>query len=101
MMVGELMAFFMEKHAPANGDIRWNEHRGSEWTRVPEDRELRRKVKKLGHEALKAIGYDFGACDIIMDRAGKLYVLEVNSRPEFEERNAERFAHAIASYLGG
>lgn len=98
MMVGDLLAFFMEKHRPANGDIRWNEHRGSEWSGVPEDRDLRNKVKVIGKQALDAIGYDFGAIDIIK-KGDKLYVLEVNSRPEFEQPSAERFVRAIARYL--
>jgi len=98
MMVGELMAFFMEKHPPQNGDFRWNEHRGAEWTTVGEERGLRTRVRQIGHAALKAIDYDFGAVDIIM-KDNVLYVLEVNSRPEFGERNAEHFAHAIQGYL--
>lgn len=99
MMVGEIMAFFMEKHPPENGDFRWNEHRGARWSTVPEDGPLREKVRNLGSSALEVLKYDFGACDIIQDSRGKLYILEVNSRPEFEERNAIRFTRAIAMFL--
>ncbi len=99
MMVGELMAFFMEKHPPQNGDFRWNEHRGAEWTTVGEERGLRTKIRQTGYAALKAIDYDFGAVDIIM-KDNVLYVLEVNSRPEFGQRNAEHFVRAIQDYLG-
>ncbi len=98
MMVGELMAFFMEKHRPANGDIRWNEARGSEWSSVPENRSLRRTIKELGSRALKAIGYDFGAIDIV-EKDNNFYVLEINSRPEFGQSNAERFVRALEEYL--
>jgi glutathione synthase/RimK-type ligase-like ATP-grasp enzyme len=98
MMVGKLMAFFMEKHAPENGDFRWNEHRGAEWTTVGEDPALRKKIRTLGHQALSAIGYDFGAVDIIL-KDTHLYVLEVNSRPEFGARNAQCFVRAIAEFL--
>ena len=101
MMVGELLAFFMEKHPPANGDIRWNEACGSEWTGVPEDRALRVTVKEIGKRALQAIGYDFGAVDLIMDRNRAIQVLEVNSRPEFGEGNAQRFVNALTTYLQG
>lgn len=101
MMVGGLLAFFMEKHRPANNDIRWNEHRGAEWTRVPEDRTLRNNVKRIGEQALQAMGYDFGAIDIMMDARGYLWVLEVNSRPEFGPVNARRFANAITQYVNG
>lgn len=101
MMVGNISAFFMEKHPPENGDIRWNEHRGAIWTGVPEDGRLRRNVKRIGKKALDALGYDFGAMDVIMAPDGRLLVLEVNSRPEFGRVNAERFARSVLSYLQG
>jgi len=102
MMVGNELAFFMEKHPPENGDHRWNEHRGSEWTSVPEDSSLRRSIKMIGKSALDALGYDFGAIDIIQKNAAQgyaLFVLEVNSRPEFGETNAQRFVRAVSHYL--
>ena len=34
--------------------------------------------------ACNALGYDFGAVDIVMDRLGSLYVLEVNSAPALQ-----------------
>ncbi len=101
MMVGNLLAFFMEKFQPDNGDFRWNEHQGAHWTRIGEDERLRTSVKKMGKQALDAIKYDFGAIDIIMDNRGRLYILEINSRPEFGEVNAKRFARAIIEYCRG
>jgi len=98
MMVNDIIAFFMEKHPPANGDFRWNEHRGSEWSSVPENRRLRTNVRDICSRALAAIEYDFGAVDVI-SRGSNLYVLEVNSRPEFGETNASRFVHAIEDFL--
>ena len=100
MMVGGLLAFFMEKHRPTNNDIRWNEHRGSQWGRVPEDPALRNNVKAVGEQALRALQYDFGAIDIMMDAQGTLWILEVNSRPEFGPVNSGRFVNAIRQYLG-
>lgn len=99
MMLPDIIAFFMEKHPPENGDIRWNEHRGATWTSVPADENLRIKVRKLGNKGLKALDYDFGAIDIIMDEDGKLYILEINSRPEFGQKNAKRFVNGINQYL--
>jgi len=98
MMVHRIMAFFMEKFAPANGDFRWNEHRGARWGGVGEERGLRRNVKNIGEAALRALEYDFGAVDIIM-QGRNLYVLEVNSRPEFGDINARRFVNAIHNFL--
>jgi glutathione synthase/RimK-type ligase-like ATP-grasp enzyme len=98
MMVHDILAFFMEKHCPDNGNFRWNEHQGAVWTGVPENNRLRAKIKILGASALNALGYDFGAIDIILYN-NILYVLEVNSRPEFGPRNAERFVRAIQEFL--
>lgn len=99
MMVGRnTIAFLLQKLPPANGDIRWNEHRGSQWARVPEDASLRRRLKEICGRALASIEYDFGAVDVL-HHGNDLYVLEVNSRPEFGEINADRFARAVAAYL--
>ena len=99
MMVGELGAFYHQKLPPTNGDWRFNEHRGSEWTRLPEERGLRDKLKELGYKACQALEYDLGAVDIIQ-KSNDFWVLEVNARPEFGPINARHFVQAIRTYLG-
>jgi glutathione synthase/RimK-type ligase-like ATP-grasp enzyme len=98
MMVGELMAFGHQKLPPSNGDWRFNEHRGSEWTRIPDERGLREILRGSGRKACQALEYDFGAVDI-MQKGDDFYVLEVNSRPEFGPINTRHFVHAINQYL--
>jgi len=39
------------------------------------------RVENLAIDAIKALGLDFGAVDIIMDNDGLVYVLEVNTAP--------------------
>lgn len=98
MMVGNIAAFFHEKMPPQDQNFRWNFHRGAEWTRIPEERGLRGKLKTVGYKALKALDYDFAAVDIIV-KGDELYVLECNSRPEFGRINAEHFVRALEIYL--
>jgi glutathione synthase/RimK-type ligase-like ATP-grasp enzyme len=98
MQVGDIIAFLMEKHA-GRDLLRWNEHRGATWSSVPEDQELRRKLREIGKKVLKALEYDFGAIDIML-KDTHLYVLECNSRPELGENSAGRFVRAISQYLG-
>jgi glutathione synthase/RimK-type ligase-like ATP-grasp enzyme len=45
----------------------------------------------LAQQAIDALGYDFGAVDIIR-RRDKLYVLEVNSSPGLEDRKLQLYA---------
>jgi len=45
--------------------------------------------------ATKALGLDFGAVDIIQDKAGVYYVLEINTAPGLEGQTVERYATAF------
>lgn len=56
----------------------WNEDSG--WKQYTYTGEHLDKLKKLGEDAIKALGYDFGAVDIIR-RDKEFYILEVNSAP--------------------
>jgi hypothetical protein len=58
----------------ANGWVFCN-IKNSEWCTLPEG------LSALGVKAVQALGLDFGAADIIQDKHGKLYVLEVNTAP--------------------
>jgi hypothetical protein len=63
----------------------WNWWNGYAYQFIrPEDIEA--DVKELGVEAVKAVGLDFGAVDIILGTNGRLYALEVNSAPGTEGR---------------
>ena len=56
-------------------------------------------LKTLAVRAVEALGYDFGAVDIIMDKNKKLYVLEVNSAPGLDNpRTLEAYVNAIRNY---
>lgn len=59
------------------------------------------RLSMLGKRAVKSLGYDFGAVDIIMDKYFKLYVLEVNSAPGLIERRAKLYAEYFKHCEGG
>ena len=52
-------------------------------------------VGKLGIDAVKALGLDFGAVDIIEDRDGNLFVLEINTANGLEGQTLSLMGNAI------
>lgn len=53
----------------------------SGWVYRTENLRRLERIEQLAIDAINAIGLDFGAVDIIKDRDGLVYVLEVNSAP--------------------
>lgn len=52
----------------------------------------------LAIAATGAIGLDFGAVDIIRDKAGTYYVLEINTAPGLEGQTIESYANAFRNF---
>ena len=61
------------------------------WRQIEYNGKWKDKLIELAKQAVKNLGYDFGAVDIIR-RKDKLYVLEVNSSPGLEERKSNIYA---------
>lgn len=53
---------------------------------------------ELAKRAVNELGYLCGAVDILEDKAGEAYVLEVNSAPGMGDRTAIAYANAIKRY---
>lgn len=49
--------------------------------------------------SVKALGLDFGAVDVIIDRSDTLYVLEVNTAPGCSPLTAQAYTNALRQYL--
>jgi glutathione synthase/RimK-type ligase-like ATP-grasp enzyme len=55
-------------------------------------------IKELAINAVKAVGYKYGAVDIIYnEKLNKCFVLEVNSRPGLMGTTVENYAEALVS----
>lgn len=52
-------------------------------------------IRKLAHQAVQALGLDFGAVDLGQLEDGTFMVLEVNSAPGLEGQTFDRYAEAI------
>lgn len=53
---------------------------------------------ELAVAACNALGLDFGAVDIIQDKKGNYYVLEVNTAPGLEGQTVERYAQELRNW---
>lgn len=58
-----------------------------------------RDAVRLGQEAIRALGLDFGAVDIIHGEDGKYYVLEVNSAPGVQG-DTRQCIQGLARHIG-
>lgn len=57
--------------------------------------------RNIAHEAVKALGLDFGAVDIGERADGTLVVLEVNRAPGIEGGTVEKYSEAIQKWIAG
>ena len=68
----------------------WSYSRG--WTIRDYDGEYNEILSEIAIKSVKALGYDFGAVDIILGQDNKFYVLEVNSAPRLCRKRRRIYA---------
>lgn len=56
---------------------------------------------ELAMSAIKVLGLHFGAVDIVEDKHGKFYILEVNTAPGLEGQTVEAYTNALKELAGG
>ncbi len=76
------------------GDYVWSHNLGWVHNILPKagNEKKYKKLIKLALRAAEVLKFDFGAVDIMEDREGDLYVLEINAAPGLNERRAEIYA---------
>lgn len=77
----------------------WNHSNGYNYTRNIGTYHC--KLPIVGVEAVRALGLDFGAVDIIQDEEGALYVLEVNTAFGVEGSTTELFCKELKEVIDG
>lgn len=70
----------------------WSHGNGWKQIRYREGGRYYAKLQEVGHDAVKALDYDFGAVDIVIDRdTERAIVLEVNSAPGLIEDRVDEY----------
>lgn len=73
------------KKIPKEGEesdpVIWNYNRGYSQCTYYKTKRYWGIITDIALKAIKVIKYDFGAVDVIIDKEGKAYILEVNSAP--------------------
>ena len=67
--------------------------------RLRRDLELPPRVRAIAKNAVAALQWDLGAVDLLECNGGKIFVLEVNSRPGLDSRTTEQYVKAIRRKL--
>ena len=69
-------------------------NRANGWTMV-HDPKPPKGLRTLAKAAVEAVGYDFGAVDLLVQEDGTQWVLEVNKAPGLDQSSAVAYAKAI------
>lgn len=73
-------------------DIVWNHQKGWKQIKYRNGGRYYEALSEIGIASVGAMGYDFGAVDVIVGPRRRLYVLEVNSAPGLIEDRVELYA---------
>ena len=78
---------------------KWVRVHGNGWVFCRNDVVLSESLKTLAINAVKALGLDFGAVDIVSKTNGEAKVLEVNTAPALEGTTLVSYTNAIKEYV--
>jgi glutathione synthase/RimK-type ligase-like ATP-grasp enzyme len=87
-----------KRFGPAD-QITWNFHQGGHYVSVrrPNDYKVFKEAKDIALKVLEIRNMAFGAVDLIVDNDMKVYFIEVNSSPGFEELNQKYYFDAFSA----
>lgn len=70
---------------------------GNGWVFCREDIHHSEAVETMAVKAVKALGLDFGAVDVVMKQNGEIKILEVNCAPALEGTTLDKYTEAFLS----
>ncbi len=78
--------------------IAWNYHQGGHFQSVmsPNAHKIFTDAKDISEKILKLMGMSFGAVDLIVDNAMRIYFIEINSSPGFSALSEGIYFNAMA-----
>ena len=92
-------AAWVARKTPGNPeDVAWNVARGGRFDNVRWD-EWPLKVVKIAIQAFNLTELDFGGVDVMVDREGECYVLEINSAPSLTSPYRQRCMAKCFDYM--
>jgi len=94
------MAIKKRSSAVEEHDDMVRSHNGG-WVFVRSDINIPNDVKNLAKQAIKTLGLDYGAVDIVVSQSLKPYVLEVNTAPGLSPSGLEAYLAAFKKKIDG
>jgi len=87
----------VNKRIGPQDQIAWNFHQGGRFSLVYDSNgyKMFREAKEVALKILEMRRMAFGAVDFIVNQYNKVYFIEINSSPGFEELNAEYYYNAF------
>jgi hypothetical protein len=86
-----------KRHGPAN-QIAWNFAQGGHFSNVrsPNGYKVFREAKEIAAKILEIRSMEFGGVDLIVDNKMRVYFIEVNASPGFEDLNRQIYIDAFS-----
>ena len=90
-------SFISQKLPARKTDVCWNNRNGARFRdiNIYQSAAITHRIREIAHKATTALGYDFGAVDIIVGRYNDIYCLEVNSAPALSDARIEKYIDLI------
>jgi hypothetical protein len=87
----------VQKRYGKRGEIAWNFNTGGHFVTVssPERYKIFREAIASTEKIMKSLGMAFGAADFIVDSDGRLWFIEINSAPGFQELSRGIYINAF------
>lgn len=88
----------IHKRTGPSDQIAWNFHQGGHFQSIHSINNLKvfTNAKNISEKILKIMGMSFGAVDLIVDNAMKVFFIEINSSPGFSALSEEVYFSAMA-----